>query len=293
MEKNKRNIGILLILFVIFCITPLTYYLILPNEIHQSISPLTGLPFIVNGVLLNVIWPVIGSILLILVFTFVLTPGFLKLKNIIWSKYTDSYIDLGDKANSIDFKKFIKRVIYIFLLTYGIYAVVSNYMNFDLLISEAEKNYYAIDQGITDLKYVTTGFLLLMYLIIPISVGIWSISWAMEDIGLMHYKVPEKGENKLYEIEPVHLKYNNIIKGYAGISSLIFVIGATMYYIEHAGPGSGIGRVVIPIIYGINGSFTVILAYLIYYKFALPKLAKKFQKGKQPLSIITKDQLVE
>ena len=41
----------------------------------------------------------------------------------------------------------------------------------------------------------------------------------------MHYKIPSNHKNlKLFEIEPIHIKYNSYIKGFANITSILFAI---------------------------------------------------------------------
>ena len=65
-----------------------------------------------------------------------------------------------------------------------------------------------------------------MGFVFPLAVGLWAVSWAMEDAGLMHYAF--KSEDN-YEIEPIHIRYTSYLKGYAGISALMFVIQFTMY----------------------------------------------------------------
>jgi hypothetical protein len=57
----------------------------------------------------------------------------------------------------------------------------------------------------------------------PIAFGLWTVSWAMEDAGLMHYHLPESDDELLYEIEPVYRRYGNYLKGYAGVASIIFI----------------------------------------------------------------------
>ncbi|MFX1574167.1 MAG: hypothetical protein ACFFB0_15595 [Promethearchaeota archaeon] len=40
----------------------------------------------------------------------------------------------------------------------------------------------------------------------------------------MHYKIPKETEREIFKVEPSHLKHNRIIRGYGGISSIIFFI---------------------------------------------------------------------
>ena len=64
---------------------------------------------------------------------------------------------------------------------------------------------YLNERGIP-VQYSSDGFLAVLLLLFPFSIGLWSIGWAMEDLGLIHYKLPEVDTPILFEIEPMHLK---------------------------------------------------------------------------------------
>jgi hypothetical protein len=56
----------------------------------------------------------------------------------------------------------------------------------------------------------------------------WSVSWAYHDASIFHYKIPDVDKNELFEIEPVYLRYDTLLKGYAGLSSILFIINLLM-----------------------------------------------------------------
>jgi hypothetical protein len=68
-------------------------------------------------------------------------------------------------------------------------------------------------------------------LVVPLSIALWSASWSFREASLVHYKLPEEGSDELYEIEPINLRYDSFLKGYAGFSSILFLINLTVLYI--------------------------------------------------------------
>jgi len=66
-------------------------------------------------------------------------------------------------------------------------------------------------------------------LVLPIVIGLWSIGWMLEDSGLIHYSL-KKRSDQLFEIEPIHLRFNSYLKGYSGISAIIFLITLIVYF---------------------------------------------------------------
>jgi hypothetical protein len=59
-------------------------------------------------------------------------------------------------------------------------------------------------------------------------VGLWSVGWSMEDAGLIHFSMRSEKTGGLKELEPIHVRYNSYIKGYAGISSVLFVVSMAL-----------------------------------------------------------------
>mgnify|MGYP006289692857 CR=1 FL=1 len=84
-----------------------------------------------------------------------------------------------------------------------------------------------------DPRYHFTLFLTVQGLIYPIAVGLWAVSWAIEDSGLMHYVFRS---DDYYEIEPIHVRYTSYLKGYAGFSAILFVIQFTSYQGQNNSP---------------------------------------------------------
>ena len=277
-KKTLRNLIILLILFTVGLGSNLYWATGGQGTQGDKIVPLTGLTTTAHLLILNA-WAMIGSIIMIFIMPLVLIPVFLLMKKIIWSKYTDAYMDTGEDIN---LKKFTKRIIYIFLLTMGLSATIAAMIDLGPFVSDAHKEHWIGELGFV-LEYIPHAFVGLAFMIFPVVIGIWSVGWAFEDIGLMHYKLPNENEKMLYEIEPIHLKFNGIIKGYAGISAIVYFISMITFYTSLGITGSSE-----TISNSITLTFLFIPAYLIYLKVWLPKLKKMFRKGKQPIPIITR-----
>jgi hypothetical protein len=99
-------------------------------------------------------------------------------------------------------------------------------------------------------------------LILPFSIGFWSIGWALEDAGLLHYHLPQT-EKTYYEIEPIYFKYDSYIGGFAGITAFLYYLGAVTLYIEDF-QNLFWSVMVFLIVLGMNG-----LSYVIYTKFGV------------------------
>jgi hypothetical protein len=286
-KKEKRNILILTIIALIVIIYSIGRSFS-QGEKAMSIVPISGLPLELHLFLLNAIWPLVGSIVFIVIFPLLLTPVFLKLKKIIWRKYDDSYVYLEEKE--FNMKKFVKRTIYVFLLTFGLCATVVGRLDLTLFVSEASRGYWIDDIGMT-LEYTPDAFQGLASLLYPLVIGIWAIGWILEDASLMHSKVPKENKKMLFEIEPVHLKYNAIIKGYAGITAILYFIGAFAFYVSM--PEGALSQAFSLISFGVLSTFIFIPAYLLYWKLLRPMLIKYLRKGKKSIPMITARQLNE
>jgi len=288
MDKNKLKILILLIIFII----PLfqLMYWALP-ELGQGTSGAETVPlFNVSGymhITLLLMWMWIGSLVCLIIFPILITPLFLLMKRVIWNKYTDAYVDVDQ--DSIDLKKFVKRTIYIFLLMLGISSAIIGAFNLDLFISDDAKYHWVDVIGIS-LEYTPFTFLGVVLIIFPFVIGIWSVGWVLEDVGLMHYKLPKEGEIKVYEIEPIHLKYNSLVKGYAGIAAILYFYGLIVHYISR---GIGMGSHTDVFSYGIAIALSYIPAYIFYLTVLLPFLRKRLRKGKKAIPMITERILEE
>jgi hypothetical protein len=198
-----------------------------------------------EGAHILIVWfaiPIFGSILTALLFPRIFTPLFLAAKRKIYFRYDDKYLDIEPAA--LTKRMFIIRAIYTLLLTMGIMSFILPIIDPHIVMPEYLYQQF-VDRGIEPL-YGMANILTVIGLILPIVVGLWSIGWVMEDAGLMHYRLDDRRPGKLYEIEPIHIKYNSYLKGYAGIAAILFIIGVSLHYTQV-----------------IEGRENVIIAYLI------------------------------
>ena len=90
------------------------------------------------------------------------------------------------------------------------------------------------------------------------------------------------------EIEPMHLKYTQIIKGYAGISAILYYVGALMWYISHPGKVQDTDMIFM---------FMIIILWMLVsfpfyyvYRTVLLKRLKFLRKGMPECQTITKSE---
>ncbi|MBD3337512.1 MAG: hypothetical protein GF353_00295 [Candidatus Lokiarchaeota archaeon] len=123
----------------------------------------------------------------------------------------------------------LRQIIYLLLLTLGFLAFLFPIVDPQLWVDEQTYCVYIEEIGI-DPRYAFQLTIALAGIIYPISVGLWAISWAIEDAGLVHYVFQSDG---YYEIEPVNVKYTSYLQGYAGLSSIFFIVEIFMYHASH------------------------------------------------------------
>lgn len=261
-KKEKKFILVLLIICIILFIT--MSIRIFTSSREAGVVPLTGLPETIHMFLIFFILPTILTITTVLLFPRIFTPIFLKGKKAIYKKFENAYIETVPIIYSP--KKFLKRGIYIFLLTLGFLAFI-----LPLLPESAAKMFintnlvHIYESEGLDLRFVTTVIMsITVIFILPIVIGLWSIGWTLEDSGLIHYSGLEGQSerlDRLFEIEPIHLRYNSYLKGYAGISSIVFLITMLVYFMGFEGRASDV--ITVMLIPAIN-IVVSIPAYIVY-----------------------------
>ena len=240
-EKKKLNkffIGLLIVYigFMIFI-----FIQAIPGAGQSGVTPISGLNEGYHSMLFIIILPPILTIIAVLVFPRIFVPVLLKAKKKIFRKYADAYIATDPDLFSP--KKFTKRAIYIYLLTLGLLAIIIPLMSEEvakLFISSKWVESYK-NEGL-DLRFVVPVlFSITFTFVLPVVIGLWSIGWALEDSGLVHYSGLEGQKerlDKLFEIEPTHLRYNGYLRGYAGISAIVFLVSMAIYFLGFEGRSS-------------------------------------------------------
>lgn len=192
-----------------------------------NIIPFTGLDETTHTLLFFLGVGMCGSILASLLFPRIFSQLFLKMKRRILKRYKDAYIENPGKIRS--FKKYLKRIFYCILTTLGLMSFIIPRIDLSLFLDTAyfeRFEDYGISPGYSNAVQIT-----LISILMVISVGIWSIGWAIEDGGLMHFSLQANRKGKeLYEIEPIHLKFNSYLKGFAGVTSIIYLFELGLAY---------------------------------------------------------------
>jgi len=151
----------------------------------------------------------------------ILGPLFLKMKNITWPDYTNAYIDLPHPE--LTSRRILGRSVYMGLLVMGLVSVLIYIVPYELLIPVGAVE----DASPLHLTSVAS----IAGLVGPFAMALWSVSWSFREASLVHYKIPDMGTDELYEIEPIHMRYDTLLKGYAGFSSILFIINLTLVYL--------------------------------------------------------------
>ncbi|MBY8996562.1 MAG: hypothetical protein KGD60_02435 [Candidatus Thorarchaeota archaeon] len=212
MTLNRRGIIFLVILLVIEAYVIMTQWV---QPLSWGIVPITGLNGAITYIFLWLLWPIFGGIIFVLVMPRILGPLFLRMKGAVWSDYVNAYVDLP--RPTLKLTRVIRRAIYLGLLTMGIVSILIYIIPPTLLLPPG-----AVQPPITVFHMASIASI--AGLVVPISIALWSSGWSYRDASLVHYKIPDDGVDELYEIEPIHLRFDSFLKGYAGFSSILFII---------------------------------------------------------------------
>lgn len=262
----KEKLGIPMLLLLILTIIggiAMLLWLSVGEVDDPGTVPLFGIPNRAHMALTFFLIPMISSMVTALIFSRILTPFFLRVKGLVYRRYKDAIIEFEPRIFSM--KIFFKRGIYIFMLTIGIMGFIIPTMSDD--VARLFINVNTVDSYKSEglrLAVVLPVFMSLSGLLLPIVIGLWSVSWFMEDSGVIHYAGlagQEDRKDKLFEIEPVHLRYSSYLKGYAGISAIIFLFTLIVYFSGFEGRESDVIMLMLVPMFNI---FMAIPAYVVY-----------------------------
>ena len=253
--SKKRFLYTMLVLTVLSVVTGL---LSVDNE-SEGIVPLFGLDYPIHTLLVNVVWPILGSVVFAFLFPRIFAPFFLALKKYIMPNFKNGQIEVETKPYRL--RKWFSRGIYVSLLVLGIQTFLFNIFPYEAMLTSSDLIGFQ-GAGI-DIRFtlgVTGG---IVSLLTPVAVGLLSIGWALEDSGLVHYDFP-KEPDRIYEIEPIFQRYMSYLKGYAGLSSILFLITIVVYFIN-IGSTRWIDAIV-TVINPLMAMMLFTLGYLVYVK---------------------------
>jgi len=234
------------------------------QTLNESTDPmvLTGLPNNISKLVLMFIFPFFGSVISVILFPRIIIPLYLKAKRGVMKDYKNIYIKVEKEDLSIP--KLLKRALYVALLSLGLGMMLINSNIFHPRMLMTESQYLRmIEEGENIVYYIGTliGLPMVIY---PIIIGLWAVGWTLEDTGVMHYNIKKKKSNSLFEIEPVHNRYNGMLKSFAGISVIIVLVSAYAYYSTLAEPDiASISQVIFSIPMLMVPAF---LSYIVYWK---------------------------
>ncbi|MFW9997461.1 MAG: hypothetical protein ACFFD4_35785 [Candidatus Odinarchaeota archaeon] len=274
LKSCKAATVYLIVSFFIIALIWLVSALMEGSSASESI-PLFNLPLPVSNAFLYLIWATLGSIISILLFPRIIPLLYFKYKSIKDSGYKNAHLFI--KRHQLTLVTVIKRSIMVFLLSTGLVATL---VEANILIPA----HFILPSSLLEfqangvvLKYVFGVFYGMFMFILPLVVGLCSISWSMEDAGLMHYNLNAQ-EEEYFEIEPVFYGYHAIITGFAGISALFYYVGAVLYTFQRTYGGfSDLFGLAVLIVF--VTAFNP--AYLIYTLLDVKFLQKGLKKIKQ------------
>ena len=266
MKSNKSKIALIMILGVIVILIPMLVFFVISTENNSQLIPLFGLQMKYHLTLFGVVIPHILMIIFVMVFPLLLAPLFLGIKKIFMRKYENVYVKT--ESDSLDLGEFFKRGFKVFLLTITILSLVfdSDLLNLEQWVSEST----ATNTPPELLMYNSEVSSQLIFLIEPIVIGILSIGWVIKDAGLMHYKLPSEESKGYFEIEPSYMRFNALIEGYSGISTVIFYVRFII--------NGGTRDLFFNLSMGIFVIFASGFAYYLYWKIIRPFMIKRLRK---------------
>ncbi len=225
MSENNRSsllvLGILTIIGLAFSL-----YLAFSNMDMESLIPLFQVPGPYYFLLVVLVIPMVGSILTGLLLPRIIVPLYMSFKKIVMGGYKDAYVDINQ--NRLSLRRWFGRAFLTAFLILGLISAVINSADPQLFMTSEQYTEFLSEAGTA---LMTPPVIMgLAGLIAPIAFGLLAASWLLEDAGLLQYNLPEIDEAHLYEVEPTYLRYKGYLKGYAGVSSFLFLASVFLVF---------------------------------------------------------------
>jgi len=175
-----------------------------------------------------IIWPLLGSIILIPIVPRIVVPLFTKITKTSISGVHEGFIEY--ESDPLFSKTVFSRAIFTFLFVMGLESTIIPLFELSLFIPAGE---YAdwLAAPYIPLHLHPNIFIVTAGMLFPIAISIFAGVWTLEDSGLVHYDLPND-LSKYQEIRPVYSRLSSYLKGFAGFSALIYYISAIIEMIE-------------------------------------------------------------
>jgi hypothetical protein len=264
-DGDRQSLVILIILFVIGIV--LSIFFVMGSFTEPTVTPLLQLPTDIHFFVFGFVIPSIAGLFTVLILPRLILPLFLATKRVTNRKYKDAYVSIN--PSRLNLKRWLGRAILVSLLVIGLIAVLVNLVDPQLFMPAEQ---YADWLEVTDYpQYTPAVVFTLVGIISPVALGLWTVSWMMEDAGIVHYNLPDSMDEKAFVVEPVYLRYKDFLKGYAGLSSLLFIISIFFIFWSEGGSyETALFTLVIPL----YSMLQTIPGYLLYSKLNIEFLRK-------------------
>ena len=194
---NRKSVVVLALLPIIGLVISLIYAFVFSD--WENVTPLFNLPAPYSFLIVAFAIPMIGSVVAAVLMPRIVAPIFLRIKSKALKKYKNAYIHI--EPNPLQLRRWLGRALLTALLILGLMSILVNVIDPHQFMNQQQYDMFLDQLGFVQLS--TPVIFSLAGFIAPISFGLWSASWAMEDAGLMHYDIPKSDDERLYEIEPV------------------------------------------------------------------------------------------
>lgn len=285
MAKNKRNSIILLaVFFALFFLLISSIFNVSPYET----VPLLGLPKYLTLLLANFVWPFFCTVIFVILMPRLIVPLYLKFKGVSMKKYQNFFVKR--EKPDLKMKTVLKRTLFVSLLCLGLTTMLFNSGILDpalfLDVSSLATDYPNYPNDAENIFYDFNVLLGGIAILVPLVAGLWAVGWTLEDAGVMHYYIAKEGKGKLFEIEPVHYRYNSMLKGFTGISVIIAFVSNLIYHLTL--PELNIGNMLMSIFLLVIFMVPCFLSYIIYWKINKSYVVKSMKE----IRSITEEELL-
>ena len=264
LNSDSRNAAVLLLITVLGVLV--SVYYAFSNATWTLIIPLFNLPTTYHFLLVAIVIPMIGCILAAVILPRIIASLFMTFKRVTMHGYKNAYVPVN--RGGLSLRRWLGRSLLLSLLILGLIAAVVNFIDPHLFMSAEEYSDFLSETGVPQFAPPVT--ITLAGLIAPLAFGLLAASWALEDAGIIHYSLPTD-ESKLYEVEPVYRRLSSSLKGYAGLSSILFVISVAFTFWTLGGNMEGaIFTLLIPLF----SVLQMIPGYLVYARLGSDYLRK-------------------